>query len=909
MAKFQIKTPGGYEVEVEAANEEAALSTVREKWQTMPKIIGKNGDTRIFERANGERYLVSPGYSTTDPDRIAQALDGATGGDLATQMVDRGFIEENTGAARAGEFLRGGLAGSYLDEAVGKVAGEKGKAGMRALSGAMQRERPGETLALNLAGGVSEAAGIAAAAPAAVAGAATSLLGQGSRLSQIGRGFASGGLLGGLQGAFYGSGEGTDGAQSRVEEAKKGAASGATFGSVLGAGAPVVQEVASNLIGRFARSDVRDISKELGISQDAAKVIKQTFALGGGTQDAVNALQKAGSEAMLADAGVAARVLLDASGTAGAVPAQTVSKALDGRVARSGQALTNELDFRLGSPEGVETITRGIRKDSQAARQSAYDAALSKDIDWLSPAGEDLRGLLATTPQEVMERARRSQGMAIPALGSTRRYADEISANAGTVQPGGAAPQARASEAEEVGQFFKEYEAAYKAKVYKRPFSDYIRSAGGIDPSGTAAAELRARGVTSRTHPALYRVGGMKDVDNLPLNEFDVESIKYADGGDSTGYADPEDIYEALADEGRGVSVGSAGNDANAEYLNGLESMVPEYEARRAALAAGVGPTGKDAPDARPYIPPTQTVGDVDQVKRALDDIYRTNDGQGLLGGVTDFGRLAGDRALAVRNALSEAVPEYGTALKTAADPISRRVATEFGSGILGRKTTRERVKDFMDRASGGEILAVKRGLRSQIDEIMANVRAVSSDPNIDAREAVSAVNNMNNRASREKLAMILGDEAPEFFSKLDEASATFNLRADVAANSRTSIRRAVQGNVDETTAPGVIGTAARGEGVDAAKRVVQGLTGMTDEFSAEQKQRVYADIARALTEKTGDDARTALAVLNRAMDGQALTDAESGQLGTLISGALFASGSRSATIGAGNERRQSGQR
>ena len=906
MAKFQIQTPGGYEVEVTAPDEATALRLAQDGWQTMPRIIGKQGDTRVFERPNGQRYLVSPGYSTTDPQRIEQALAGATAGDISKQSIDEGLLESNLGAARAGEFARGSMLGSYADEGIGALRGPNAQQGMRMLSGAMQRQRPGETLAINLAGGLTEAGLAATAAPATLARAGGAIVGQGARGAKVLRGAGAGAAVGAGQGAVYGYGEGTQGRRDRREEAARGAGVGAAFGGVLGAGAPLVGEAVGNVVGRMRRSDVRDIASELNISQDAANVIKQTFALGGSVDDAAQALQRAGDEGMLADAGVAMRVLLDASATAGPVPAQTVSSAIGERVARSGQKLTDELDFRLGFPTGVETIKGGIRRGSQPARQSAYDAALSQEIDWRSPAGERLRGLLDTTPSEVMARAQRSQSMAIQPDDMSRRYADEF---APTVQIGSAASQARAAEQAEVDQFFAEYADAARNTGRKRPFTSFIQSLGGIDPQGPAAAELRARGITSRTHPGLYRVGGMKDVDNLPLSEFDVDGIRYGGGQESGRYAETQEIYDALESEGRGVAVGSAENAEMRSRLLELDALLPEYEARRAALGSDPSAALPSAPAEVSDIAPMATVGDVDQVKRALDDIYRTNDSLGLLGGATDFGRLANLRSRAIRDALADAVPEYKTALETAADPIRRVGAVDFGSKVLDQGTSREGVREFVQGATGGEIMAAKEGLRSQIDEIMANVRAVASNPDQNAREAVAAVNRMNNRASREKMAMILGDDAPDFFRQLDEASASFNLQADVAGNSRTALRRAVQEDVGETVAPGVIGTAARGEAVDVAKRVVQGLTGMTDEFSAQQRQRVFNDISRALTEKTGEDARLALAVLDQAMKGQPLTDAQTNQLASLIAGSLFTSGTRAATTGYSNEARATGPR
>ena len=60
--------------------------------------------------------------------------------------------------------------GVYVDEALGAVLGPEAAAGTRALQSAMEAERPGQTAALNLAGGVTGAAGAVAALPAAMTG-------------------------------------------------------------------------------------------------------------------------------------------------------------------------------------------------------------------------------------------------------------------------------------------------------------------------------------------------------------------------------------------------------------------------------------------------------------------------------------------------------------------------------------------------------------------------------------------------------------------------------------------------------------------------------------------------------------------------------------------------------------------
>jgi hypothetical protein len=111
--------------------------------------------------------------------------------------------------------------------------------------------------------------------------------------------------------------------------------------------------------------------------------------------------------------------------------------------------------------------------------------------------------------------------------------------------------------------------------------------------------------------------------------------------------------------------------------------------------------------------------------------------------------------------------------------------------------------------------------------------------------------------------------------------------RAAMSVNSRTAIRQATAQNVEELTSAGAFGEALRGEPINTTKRIIQAVTGYTDEFSAAQCQKVYMDLAKALTEKRGPDAVAALRVLDAAMQGQALTDAQTDMLAKLVTSAL----------------------
>jgi hypothetical protein len=240
-------------------------------------------------------------------------------------------------------------------------------------------------------------------------------------------------------------------------------------------------------------------------------------------------------------------------------------------------------------------------------------------------------------------------------------------------------------------------------------------------------------------------------------------------------------------------------------------------------------------------------VAQADAIKKALDEIAR--DGTDIGGKMSAEASFASRMARDLRDAVSSAVPEYGQALKTAADPLSRIAATEVGGSLLSDRVTRDQAAMMLDRMSDAEKTAARQGVRSFIDDQMARVKTAFTDPNIDAREAASAIKNLSSRANRDKLTTLLGNaEAKTLFDELDRVSQSFGLKASVAQNSKTFARQATDEMAKGMTEPGAIGTLAQGEPLNATKRVIQALTGQTPEAIRGRQDAIISDVAEFLT-------------------------------------------------------------
>lgn len=240
----------------------------------------------------------------------------------------------------------------------------------------------------------------------------------------------------------------------------------------------------------------------------------------------------------------------------------------------------------------------------------------------------------------------------------------------------------------------------------------------------------------------------------------------------------------------------------------------------------------------------------IDYIKKGLDDIVRegTDD---LTGKLTPDAQFANRIAKDLRNATKKAVPAYGEALETAADPLSRQAAVRLGDSLLSMP--QDQAEMMLRGMTGPERQAVGQGVRSKIENRMASVVRAVSDGDMDAREAVRGLRELSSRQARANLAEAIGkDKADKLFNELDRVTKSFEIRSDVSTNSRTYGRQAADQYVKDLTEPGVIGTAAQGQPINASQRIMQNLTGQTPQAVRGNQDQIFAELADVLTRQGG---------------------------------------------------------
>lgn len=286
-------------------------------------------------------------------------------------------------------------------------------------------------------------------------------------------------------------------------------------------------------------------------------------------------------------------------------------------------------------------------------------------------------------------------------------------------------------------------------------------------------------------------------------------------------------------------------------------------------------------------------VRQLDYIKRGLDAVAKTENAKGgALGGNTPAGEAYKSLARELRDTVKKLVPEYGVALETAADPISKRTALDFGAQLLRPTVARDEVAETVKGMTGPEREYVRRGVRAQIDEALANVKRTVQDSEVDQRQAMQAIKDLSSDAAREKLRMIMGtQESDRMFSAIDQAAKAFELKAGLTKNSATATRLMMKDTFSQATEPGPVGLLMQGRFLDAGKGALQSALGTGPKARLAKEDQLYDEVVRALTERRGTDAQRLIQELNTINNRRNQGQAQGARLGTLGAGILGGGG------------------
>lgn len=433
--------------------------------------------------------------------------------------------------------------------------------------------------------------------------------------------------------------------------------------------------------------------------------------------------------------------------------------------------------------------------------------------------------------------------------------------------------------------------AAASVAGTNRPAVDVVARAlasdnavGGVNANITAAGP---RGMLADAGPstmsvldtAIQRGGPQASQASQRITDRAVGAADDIVGALDNGLGSPTGMVRPL-DEIRAASAPARASAYDAAYALPIDYANPRGQALEAIVRNRVPPAiveranrlmrvngeqsqqilAKVAEDGSVAFETLPDVRQLDYIKRALDDVARSGDGAGALGGNTAEGRAYGNLSREIRDTLADLVPEYRTALNTAAEPIAQREATLFGQRLMSPAVARDEVEDTIKGMTDTQLQHLRSGVRSKFDETISNVTRTASDPNVDAREGVKALRDLSSAAARQKLATIMGQaEADRMLASVDEAARSFELRAGVANNSRTYARQAAERAVEQATAPGVVETIASGRPLASVQSLLQAILKTDPQTQLARQDATWGEIANLLTQ-TADQGRSAVA-------------------------------------------------
>lgn len=233
------------------------------------------------------------------------------------------------------------------------------------------------------------------------------------------------------------------------------------------------------------------------------------------------------------------------------------------------------------------------------------------------------------------------------------------------------------------------------------------------------------------------------------------------------------------------------------------------------------------------------TVGLVDYAKQALDDIASSS----IRSGEKNLARQATQLADKLKKGADAFAPDYAKAREAFAGPARVLDAIEEGQSVFTKNMTPEALKDLMSTMTASEKEGVLLGAQNAVQELIGNAR----------NDALAVRNAFKANFSKEKLAMLIGDDAAENIFKAIEREAKFGETSHVAyGNSLTAAREEMKKLVSPETNP--IATKPQswtGLFFNAIERARNSLT-------ASYRQGQNAKLANMLTQGALSDAQIA---------------------------------------------------
>ncbi|MEK9977267.1 MAG: hypothetical protein VW689_05400, partial [Gammaproteobacteria bacterium] len=263
----------------------------------------------------------------------------------------------------------------------------------------------------------------------------------------------------------------------------------------------------------------------------------------------------------------------------------------------------------------------------------------------------------------------------------------------------------------------------------------------------------------------------------------------------------------------------------------------------------------------------------LDYIKKALGGL--AEDSKGDFGKITEDTRLYSNLYRRLRNAMNDAIVDvngnrvYEIATQYGGDVLQEEAAFKMGRDLLNNRVELEDVLESLGRdPSVAQLASLRMGLQQSIRKSLNDVKVLPSDADMASRQLDAFMRTTGSNNAIEKIRAVMGDQADALIQQIDQVRTASTTRASQAANTKTQIRKSTQKFVEEMTAAGPVRTFLEAKPAAAVQQLTQELTGFTKEFSEQQRQDIFNEVAEALTRVGTDDAVNVLRVLDRVQRG-----------------------------------------
>jgi hypothetical protein len=197
--------------------------------------------------------------------------------------------------------------------------------------------------------------------------------------------------------------------------------------------------------------------------------------------------------------------------------------------------------------------------------------------------------------------------------------------------------------------------------------------------------------------------------------------------------------------------------------------------------------------------------------------------------------------ASVIRREADKLVPEYAAARDFAADVIGDREALDAGYKLLSGTMKREDVQMLLEGMTDSERANVASGMRQWIDDVMARASSPLDPEGAEYKEALTALNKLQSREMRDKMAMALGQSGADAVqASLRDAIPTIATRMSaVGAGSQTAGRAAAKEQMEAVVSQGF-----RGDITGEARRRVADVAGAGVPTIPQQMRSIYGEVA-----------------------------------------------------------------